>query len=287
MSILIPILLYHSISRDAAPRFRRWAIRPEDFATQIAYLHAQNYTAMTVRGFVTAMAQSGANLPPRPVVLTFDDGFADFYTSAMPVLKDHDFAATLYVATGFVGGTSQWLRREGDDERAMLTWAQIRDLQASGIEFGAHSHSHPQLDALPRSAAWDEILRSKTVLEDQIGRPVVTFAYPHGYYDAAVRRMVQQAGYTSACGVKHAVSALTDDRFALARIAVTADTDMERFAGLLVGRGLAIAPARERVRTKGWRLARRSAALLKRGLDALRRLPTGDAGRPGSRWHRR
>ena len=264
MGTIVPNLLYHSIAEAVAPQFSRWVVRPQVFAAHMAYLHDHGYTPITVTQLAIAMTDSSVRLPDQPVVLTFDDGFADFYTGALPALKRYGFAATLYITTGFVGKASRWLYREGEGERPMLTWSQIAEISASGIECGAHSHSHPQLDTLPLGAAHDEISRSKSVLEQHLGRPVQTFAYPHGYDSPAVRRLVQQAGYSSACAVKYAMSALTDDRFALARIIVTADTDVESFSGLLVGRGLRVAPIREQVRTKGWRLVRRSARLLKR-----------------------
>ncbi len=265
MSTPIPILLYHSVAENATSQYRRWAIRPGIFAAHLAYLHNQGYTPITVTHLAQAMIDQGTHLPERPVVLTFDDGLADFYAGALPVLKSYAFAATLYIATQFVGGTSRWLHAEGEGERPMLTWSQIADIHASGIECGAHSHSHPQLDVLSLAEAGDEITRSKAILEQHLGRAVTTFAYPHGYYDSGVRRLVQQAGYTSACAVKHALSSLADDRFALARIIVSPeDANVENFANLLAGRGLRLAPTRERVRTRGWRLVRRSARFLER-----------------------
>jgi peptidoglycan/xylan/chitin deacetylase (PgdA/CDA1 family) len=264
MATLVPILLYHSISEHVAPRFRRWAVRPDTFAAHMAYLQDRHYTPLTVTQLAQAMTDSSLHLPDRPVVVTIDDGLADFYTGALPVLTHYGFPATLYVTTGFVGGTSRWLSRAGEGLRPMLTWSHVADVQASGIECGAHSRSHPQLDILAPAAARDEIVHCKNELEQQLGEQVATFAYPHGYYGAAVRRLVQEAGYSSACAVKHAMSATTDDRFALARIIVTDTDDMDGFGQVLAGRGLPVAPVRERVRARGWRVVRRWAARLER-----------------------
>jgi len=245
----------------------------------MAYLRKSNYTPITVSHFVTAMDKRSVSLPDRPVLITFDDGLADFYTGALPILKSYGFAATLYLTTGFIGGTSRWLHRQGEGERPMLTWDHIREIQASGVECGAHSHSHPQLDSLAPQAAHDEIVRSKCILERHLGQHVASFAYPYGYYSPAVRRMVQKAGFTSACAVKHAMSSTSDDYFALARIMITSDIDMAAFARLLSGQGLNAAPRRQRARTVGWRFARRGASLSRRGLyrlqlnlDKLRRM---------------
>ncbi|MGH2346826.1 MAG: polysaccharide deacetylase family protein, partial [Chloroflexota bacterium] len=187
-----------------------------------------------------------------------------FYSDAFPVLVEHGFASTLYITTGFVGHTSRWLLPLGEGARPMLTWSRIAEIQAGGVECGAHTVSHPQLDIIPRAAARDEITRCKSRLEQRLGRSVETFAYPSGYYTGALHRFVREAGYRSACGVKHAMSTTTDDRFALARIMVidTGDSSLEDFAGLIVGRDLPIAPTRRRLGTRGWRLVRRATALL-------------------------
>jgi peptidoglycan/xylan/chitin deacetylase (PgdA/CDA1 family) len=226
----------------------------------MAYLHQRHYTPITVTHLAQAMADRSLHLPDRPVVVTVDDGLADFYTGALPVLAQYGFPATLYVTTGFVGGTSRWLSHAGEGLRPMLTWSHIADVQASGIECGAHSRSHPQLDILSSAAARDEIVHCKSALEQQLGRQVASFAYPHGYHNATVRRLVQEAGYSSACAVKQAMSSTTDDRFALARIIVTDSDDLDGFGPLLAGRGLPVAPVRERVQTRGWRVVRRWAA---------------------------
>jgi peptidoglycan/xylan/chitin deacetylase (PgdA/CDA1 family) len=257
---MIPILLYHSIAEECAPQFRRWAIHPEMFAAQMEMLHEQAYTPLTVTQFVTAINNKSA-LPERPVIVTFDDGFADFYTDALPILKEFGVPATLYITTGFIGETSRWLMEEGEALRPMLTWQQIAEISANGIECGAHTHTHPQLDLLSRFQAYDQICRSKRLLESHLGQKVHSFAYPHGYYRAEVRKMVQLAGYSSACAVKHAMSAIHDDQFALARIIIERDTDLATYLSLLAGEGLRVAPIRERMRTKLWRLVRRSKML--------------------------
>ncbi|HWE63502.1 MAG TPA: polysaccharide deacetylase family protein, partial [Chloroflexota bacterium] len=146
----------------------------------MSYLHDRGYTPITVTQLARAIVDSSIHLPERPVVITFDDGLADFSMHALPVLTDHRFVATLYVAAGFIGGTSRWLTRIGEGERPMLTWEQLADVAAEGVECGAHSLSHPQLDILSSAAARDEVMRSRWLLEQRLGRQVATFAYPHG-----------------------------------------------------------------------------------------------------------
>ena len=264
----IPILMYHSISNHASPKFRQFTVSPTLFAEHMAYLHQHRYTPMTVTQFLAAHSQNGAKLPERPVVLTFDDGFADFYTEALPVLRRYGFAATLYVATGFINGTSRWLQHEGEANRPMLTWDQLSEIGANGIECGGHSHSHPQLDTLSPAQASREIVQSKRLLEEHMGQDVLSFAYPFGYYTASIRRQVQEAGYTSACAVKHAMSSEMTDPFALARLMVKSNTDVDALAALLDDRSsLMLTTMYSRARTPVWQLARRSSALMTRHLQ--------------------
>jgi peptidoglycan/xylan/chitin deacetylase (PgdA/CDA1 family) len=266
----IPILMYHSISKHATPKFKPFTVSPALLAEQMAYLHQRSYTTITVTQFVHARAQEGAALPERPVVLTFDDGFADFFTDALPVLQRYGFTATLYVTTAFINGTSHWLQREGEAARSMLAWDQLTEITARGIECGSHSHSHPQLDVLPLSVAINEIVQSKEIIEQHLGQEVSSFAYPFGYHTAALRRQVQKAGYTSACAVKFAMCSESTDRFALTRLMVRPDTTIDTFAALLSGRSASTATTMY-IRTPLWQLVRRSSASVTRSLQE--RLP--------------
>ncbi|MBV9688723.1 MAG: polysaccharide deacetylase family protein [Ktedonobacteraceae bacterium] len=241
--------MYHSISSYASPKFRPCIVSPEVFEEHLSYLEQHHYTSMTVTQFVQAMDQGWGKLPPRPVILTFDDGYEDFYTCALPALQRHGFVATLYIATMFVGGTSRWLQREGESLRPMLMWDQVAKISASGIECGAHTHTHPPLDMLSPSVARSEIVHSKELLEEHLGQHVSSFAYPFGYYTSVVRRIVQESGYTSACAIKHTISSPVDDPYALARLAIKPDTDVHDLAtALSSGCGPLVASPVKRIR---------------------------------------
>jgi peptidoglycan/xylan/chitin deacetylase (PgdA/CDA1 family) len=274
MTEAIPILMYHSVADRASARFLPWTVSPGLFADHMDLIDAMGYTAVTVSRLAQAM-QGGEPLPPRPIALTFDDGFQDFYTEALPILQAHRFAATLYVVSGCIGGTSRWLADEGEGERPMLTWGQLREVADAGIECGAHSCTHPQLDVVSRDRARTEIVRSRQELEDGLGRSVHSFAYPHGYHDGVVRRLVEEAGYGSACGVKHVHSSLRDDRYSLGRVIVRRDDDPSRLLHLLRPGDLPLAPHGERLQTKGWRLARRAAAMVQARQRPAPRLHAG------------
>ena len=240
----IPILMYHSISSCATTGFRSCTVPPEVLEEHLSYLEYAHYTSLTVTQFVQAIAQGGDGLPFRPIVLTFDDAYRDFYTSAFPALQRHGFTATLYVTTAFVGNSSRWLRYESERSRPIISWEQLAELRANGVECGAHTHTHKQLDTLPPSIARDEVAHSKEQLEEHLGEPVFSFAYPFGYYNARIRQIVQEAGFTSACAIKSKLSSLHDDPFSLARLAITPDTRINDLAAaLLTGRGpLVVSP---------------------------------------------
>ena len=236
----------------------QFAVPPTRFVDQMAYLRTHGYTPMTV----TQCIQTGEeDLPEKPVILTFDDGMADFFTEVLPILTHYNFPATLYIATAFVNGTCDWLRREGESTRLMVTWEQIAQIQAAGIECGAHSHTHPQLDMLSPSMAQHELLTSKKTLEEHLGQRVTSFAYPYGYYTATTQQLVHAAGYTSACAVKHAMHTIGTNPCALPRLMVKASTDKEEFAALLTGKSTystRLFTAYARVRTPVWQVVRHS-----------------------------
>lgn len=253
----IPILLYHSVTEEVTAGFRNWSLTPAMFAAHIHYLMEQKYNAIPITQLVRAL-RGEAKLPSKPIVLSFDDGLADFYTGALPALRHCGMPASLYVVTGFLGATSGWLQAEGEAQRPMLTWEQLCEIERYGIEIGAHTHTHPQLDTLSEAAAWDEIARSKWQLEEYLGHRIESFAYPHGYHSAQVRQLVARAGFSSACAVKHALSAADADLYSLARVIVTNDVCVNTLDRLLQGDRLPIASRGEPMRTKMWRLARRS-----------------------------
>lgn len=254
MKMKIPILLYHSVDTDVSSGFETWAIAPNKFDDHMKYIVENSYTPLTVSQLISCLQTE--SIPHKPIVITFDDGFLDFYENAMPILTRYDLPSTLYITTGYIGGTSQWLWREGEGKRPMMSWAQVQEIDKNGVECGAHTLTHPQLDVVSRQQARREIIDSKKALEDCLGKNTASFAYPHGHYDAIVRGVVKEAGYTSACGVKHALSSTQDDRFSLARIIIKAQTSVEELASLIEDDILTVAPISERPRTKVWRLVR-------------------------------
>jgi peptidoglycan/xylan/chitin deacetylase (PgdA/CDA1 family) len=135
-------------------------------------------------------------------------------------------------------------------------------LDALGVEIGGHSRTHAQLDTLPGKRLCEEVDRCKHELEDALGHSVASYAYPHGYHSAAVRRKVRQAGWDSACAAADAFSSTSDDTLRIARLTVRADTPSAVLQSWLEGRGAPTAPLRESLATRGWRGYRRVRARL-------------------------
>jgi peptidoglycan/xylan/chitin deacetylase (PgdA/CDA1 family) len=258
----VPILVYHSVSDSPFPYISRFAVPPDTFRRHLAAIAERGCTTLTVSEYVDALTAGSGNVPDRTVVLTFDDGYEDFYEHALPALDDFDMTATLYVTSGFL--------RDFDDGSAaaargrMMNVKQLQAAADAGTEVGGHTHSHPELDTLRPSHAREEIERCKVLLTESLGRAIRSFAYPHGYSSASVRRLVEAAGYDSACGVGNAISSPNDDRFSLSRLLVRDVTSLEDLERWLAGDGAPTAPGRERIRTRGWRVVRRIRAVATR-----------------------
>lgn len=257
----VPVFLYHSVTTDPPPWIAPYTVTPRVFAEQLDRIADAGLTIVPLRRLVAAI-RGGPALPARCAVLTFDDGFADFYWSVAPMLTERALPATVYITTGAVhppGG-----RPEGSllPPAAMLSWRQIATLDALGFEIGGHTVTHPQLDTLPTQRVWHEIVDNKRRLEDALGHRVYAFAYPHGYSSAAVRRTVREADWTSATAVRNAFASADGDPMRIPRLMVQADTRPEQFTQWTRGGGAPVAPLPESVKTKGWRLYRRTRAML-------------------------
>lgn len=214
----MPILMYHEVAPVAHPGFRRFTVTTQSFAWQVRWLARTGFTGISLDQLVAAR-QGRLRLPRRPVIITFDDGFADSGRFAPPILKRYGLTATFYLVAGLVGRPSEWLERETGFQLPLMDWNTIHALQADGFHFGSHTLSHPRLAHLSPPEARAELVRSREILEQGLARPVVHLAYPFGSHDDRVQRIAAEAGYSTACTTVEARSE-TEDLLAVRRIPV-------------------------------------------------------------------
>jgi peptidoglycan/xylan/chitin deacetylase (PgdA/CDA1 family) len=182
--------MYHRIDylRPTLPAItRRLTVDPGDFAAQMRWLEAHRYHTITQLQLFDAL-EHGAPLPPKPLMLTFDDGYRDVFGKAMPVMRRLHLHATAYVITGRIGGR----------DPSFLTWGMLSSLERNGVEIGSHTVHHLELPSLSDSQALEELLVSRHALEHHLGHPVQWFAYPAGAEDAHAVELVRRAGYVLA-----------------------------------------------------------------------------------------
>jgi peptidoglycan/xylan/chitin deacetylase (PgdA/CDA1 family) len=201
----LPILMYHKIGRPPTPSHLPdlW-VSPERFRWQMNHLKRRGFTPI---GFsdLEAARSGRKNLPHKPVMITFDDGYRNNYELAYPILKELGLKANLFLVHETVGKHNAWHDPTTEPWLPMLDWSQIREMRSSGaFEFANHTMRHPRLDRIePEQARW-EVSEAKKRLEDALGSAVSAFAYPYGAgaENPRVREEVQRAGHTIDFGVK-------------------------------------------------------------------------------------
>ena len=223
-AVQVPVLMYHYIRVNPIASDRYGAdlsVTPAHFAAQMRLLATHGFHPISLQQLADAFLY-GTALPSRPVVLSFDDGYADFYTAAYPILQAWGFRATSFIITGKVG----W--------GGYLTWAQMRQMQASGlIDFESHTVNHVELGLIALSRAQYEMQTSKAVLEAQLGRPIRFLCYPSGSYSYAVEQAAAADGYVAAFTTQPGSWESAGTRFALPRVRIHGSTTLAGFAWLV------------------------------------------------------
>ena len=200
---IVPILMYHNVDHCDRPKSN--TVSPESFTKQMAYIKQHGYHVITLDEWVTSIKQKEA-LPPMSVVITFDDGLADNYTQAFPILKQYQFPATIFVITDVVG------------KPGFLTWDQIKEMEKSGISFGSHTRIHPYLPAIDSAEQRNQIQISKEILEVQLGHRIDYFAYPSGGFNDSIQALIKASGYKGACTTNRGYHRGNDDPYEIKRI---------------------------------------------------------------------
>jgi len=211
----VPILMYHYVEyvKDKGDTIRQSLdTLPITFEKQLETLSNGGYTFMTMRELGDVF-DGKRRLPDKPLILTFDDGYGDFYTDAYPLLKKYNAKATVYVISGFIG------------YRNYMNEKEIQEIAKEGlVEIGDHTVHHISLKYAPNEEIQKELAESKTKLESLIGMPVFSFAYPNGSYDDRSEIFVKQAGFSTAAGTKLGVLLDPSMRYKLTRIRPGANT---------------------------------------------------------------
>jgi peptidoglycan/xylan/chitin deacetylase (PgdA/CDA1 family) len=222
----IKVLLYHRILPEGEQRSRNhpmW-VPAQEFRKHIELLDQWGYTSITFDDY-RFFLQGELNLPRRPIIITFDDGYAETHTVAFPILQEFGMKAVVFV------GADTNVRSESDEDarsataNRLLTDAQILEMHAAGFEIGSHAIHHKLLVGMPREEAWEEISRSRMLLEFLLNAPVKSFSYPFGILDANVKAMVSEAGYTIGCSRWTGPPVFGDDPFEIRRIVMLSKSD--------------------------------------------------------------
>jgi peptidoglycan/xylan/chitin deacetylase (PgdA/CDA1 family) len=230
--------MYHSISESNSGNsnpYYQTVTSPEVFAEHMKFLRENNYRVIGL-GDAVKEIEGPAGGSAKCVVITFDDGFHDFYTEAFPVLNQYGFSATVYLPTAFINEPAS--RFKGIE---CLTWTQVRELRKAGVHFGSHTVTHPQLRGLEAEDVRTEVRSSKATIEDRLGSPVKSFAYADWFpetdsmFRQFLRAILEETGYENGVSSIIGTADRTGDRFFMKRLPVNSCDDRQFFDAKLVG----------------------------------------------------
>lgn len=214
------IYAYHSVSKaPIGSKDPFLHVTPQRFEQDLQKLRSAGFNSATL----DEVAQCA---PTQSVVITFDDGRRDVWQNAMEPLARHGFQAIQFLVAGLIGKENKWDTAHGDAAVPLMNASEVREWLAAGHAIGSHTLTHVPLTEVPLAEAREQIFASKKRLEDTFGVEVKHFAYPHGKMNAAVRELVQQAGYTTACGTLHGLSSSSTNPFALNRLTPLSATEL-------------------------------------------------------------
>lgn len=217
----VPVLFYHKINFPAPEaKEKSLYVNPKNFHCQMRYLKYRRYNPIYLDELVKGM-KGQIKLPPKPIVITFDDGYEDNYTVAFPILKEFGFKATIFLVTEDIGKISGvWMDSREKLKTSLLNWSQIEEMNKGGINFQSHTHTHPVLTKLNSEQIKKELLLSRRIIEEKLQKPVNFLCYPMGDFDERVEGLVKDTGYLGALTTKRGFVKDGDDLFTLKRIGI-------------------------------------------------------------------
>jgi peptidoglycan/xylan/chitin deacetylase (PgdA/CDA1 family) len=190
--VKLPVLLYHHVGPSRPGTYPQQTLSSKAFERHVRWLARLGYVGIRPCDWLAGL-RDRTGLPKKPVLITFDDGYADVTEYALPVLQRHGFGAGVFIVTGHVGGTNAWDEAKGSAPHKLMTADQIRYWARQGIEFGAHSRTHVDLTTLALNGLRDQVLGSKIDLVKLVGSPVTSFAYPYGIYNGDAYECVRES----------------------------------------------------------------------------------------------
>lgn len=224
----IPILVYHQIAQAPAKGspFRSLYVTPDAFARQMACLKMLGFTGLSMTGLQPYLSgdQDG-----KVIGITFDDGYRNNLTHALPTLRKQGFTSTCYAVSGLLGKTNLWDESLGIAQTPLMNQAEIRQWVLAGQEIGSHTHLHVNLLAADDAVCHIEMTRGKNELESVIGQPVNHFCYPYGHYEAKHVTMARQLGFVSATTTERSRCHAGSDWLQLPRVPVLRSTSLPVF----------------------------------------------------------
>ncbi|MBQ7705128.1 MAG: polysaccharide deacetylase family protein [Selenomonadaceae bacterium] len=200
-----PILEYHTVTKNPDPSSEIYNVPPAEFSAQLDYLQENGYTTITLNDYIKAR-RFGDPLPPKPIILTFDDGYADNYSEMLPILEAHGMTAVIFVITNEI------------NKHGYLTLDQLKDLQRRGIEIGSHTADHLPLVTLNDEFLINQIRVSKIFLEWSGLNPIASLSYPNGVYNTEIIEMLKTENYLAAVTGEAGLNTLETDPYKLRRV---------------------------------------------------------------------
>lgn len=224
------VLMYHRIVEDRRlSNHQDTCLHVDDFKNQLKLLNQLGYTPITFRDYHLYL-QGALRLPKKPIILTFDDGYEDFYHLAYPVLKEQGMKAVVFVLGDRSITSSGWdADTPGMSEAPLMNDKQILELHSNGFEIGAHTLSHPDLTATDYGECHTEIYKPKLILEALLDSEVLSFCYPYGMVNGEIKRLVEEAGYQFGCSVFSGPAEFGKDPFEIRRIEIQNTTSLGGF----------------------------------------------------------
>lgn len=208
--------MYHEIE-SGSPSGYPYALGVERFRRQIQSIQRGRFKAVTLQDLRDAM-MGIKQLPPRPVILTFDDGYLGVARHALPILREHGISAVLFAVADKIGGTNDWDRKSGGPEIKLMGESEIRELLLTGWELGAHTLSHPRLTEIQEEQASKEISLSREKLQTRFQVPVGSFSFPYGAHNPRLCQIVRASGYRNAVTIFSSAPDVASDPFRMRRV---------------------------------------------------------------------